>query len=109
MDGHDIKDINVKWLRQHIGVVSQEPILFDGSISDNIRLGREGATQADIEEAANMSNAHNFITKFPDVSSWSQRNFDISIAVDKFRDKTNYIALRKGYINYCKIMFCLHA
>ncbi|KAK2159081.1 hypothetical protein NP493_1733g00026 [Ridgeia piscesae] len=66
VDGYDIKEINVKWLRQQIGVVSQEPVLFDGSISDNIRLGREGATQADIEEAAKMANAHNFITKFPD-------------------------------------------
>ena len=69
MDGHDIKDINVKWLRQHIGVVSQEPVLFDGSISDNIRLGREGATQADIEDASKMANAHDFIMEFPDVSS----------------------------------------
>ena len=68
MDGHDIKDINVKWLRQHIGVVSQEPALFGGSISDNIRLGREGATQADIEDAAKMANAHDFIMEFPDVS-----------------------------------------
>ncbi|KAK2167994.1 hypothetical protein NP493_1249g00018 [Ridgeia piscesae] len=66
VDGHDIKDINVKWLRQQIGVVSQEPVLFDGSISDNIRLGREGATQADIEEAAKMANAHNFIMMFPE-------------------------------------------
>ena len=68
MDGHDIKDINVKWLRQHIGVVSQEPVLFDGSISDNIRLGREGATQADIEDSAKKANAHDFILEFPDVS-----------------------------------------
>ena len=72
MNVYDIKDINVKWLRQQIGVVSQEPVLFDGSISDNIRLGREGATQADIEEAAKMANAHNFITKFPDVRCCSQ-------------------------------------
>ena len=69
MDGHDIKNINVKWLRQHIGVVSQEPVLFDGSISDNIRLGLETATQADIEDAAKMANAHDFILEFPDVSS----------------------------------------
>ena len=89
MDGHDIKDINVKWLRQHIGVVSQEPVLFDGSISDNIRLGHEGATQADIEEAAKMSNAHNFIMKFPDVSYCSQGNVDRSIVAGKFRDKTH--------------------
>ncbi|KAI0240732.1 ATP-dependent translocase ABCB1 [Lamellibrachia satsuma] len=66
IDGYDIKDINVKWLRQEIGVVSQEPVLFDGSISDNIRLGREGATPADIENAAKMANAHNFIMMFPD-------------------------------------------
>ena len=68
MGGHDIKDINVKWLRQQIGVVSQEPVLFDGSISDNIRFGREGATQTELEDAAKMANAHSFITNFPDVS-----------------------------------------
>ena len=72
IDGYDIKDINVKWLRQEIGVVSQEPVLFDGSISDNIRLGREGATPADIEDAAKIANAHNFIMMFPDVSSCSK-------------------------------------
>ncbi|KAI0233434.1 Multidrug resistance protein 2 [Lamellibrachia satsuma] len=66
VDGHDIKDINVKWLRQQIGVVSQEPVLFDGSISDNIRLGREVATQTDIEDASKMANAHDFIMEFPD-------------------------------------------
>ncbi|KAI0228611.1 ATP-dependent translocase ABCB1 [Lamellibrachia satsuma] len=66
IDGYDIKDINVKWLRQAIGVVSQEPVLFDGSISDNIRLGREGATPAEIEDSAKMANAHNFIMMFPD-------------------------------------------
>ncbi len=67
VDGHDIRDINVKWLRQHIGVVSQEPVLFDGSISDNIRFGREEATEAEIEDAAKMANAHSFVMKFPDV------------------------------------------
>ncbi|KAI0240736.1 ATP-dependent translocase ABCB1, partial [Lamellibrachia satsuma] len=66
IDGYDIKDINVKWLRQAISVVSQEPVLFDGSISDNIRLGREGATPTEIEDAAKMANAHNFIMMFPD-------------------------------------------
>ena len=68
MDGNDIKDINVKWLRRQIGVVSQEPVLFDGSVSDNIRLGRDGATQTEIEDAAKMANAHSFIMNFPDVS-----------------------------------------
>ncbi|CAD5111259.1 DgyrCDS587 [Dimorphilus gyrociliatus] len=65
LDGVNIKDINVGWLRDHIGVVSQEPILFDNTIKENIRLGREGVTDDDIEKAARNANAYNFITKLP--------------------------------------------
>lgn len=49
-----------------LGLVSQEPTLFDGSIADNIKLGMKEATQEDIEEAARKANAHNFIMEFPD-------------------------------------------
>ena len=66
MDGMDIREINVNHLRKHIGLVGQEPVLFEGTIAYNISLGKEGATQEEIEEAARASNAHNFIMEFPD-------------------------------------------
>jgi len=64
--GVDMKDLNVQWVRDQIGLVSQEPLLFDRSIAENIKLGMPEATQADIEEAAKEANAHDFIMSFPD-------------------------------------------
>jgi ATP-binding cassette subfamily B (MDR/TAP) protein 1 len=66
LDGNDIKDINLKCLRHFIGYVGQEPTLFNASIADNIKYGNPSATQAEIEEAARLCNAHSFITSFPD-------------------------------------------
>jgi ABC-type multidrug transport system fused ATPase/permease subunit len=67
IDGNDIKELNIRWLRQQIGIVSQEPVLFAMSIADNIRFGRDNITQADIEKAAEQANAHSFISELPDV------------------------------------------
>lgn len=61
----NIKELNLKWLRSHIGVVSQEPVLFDTTIAENIRYGKEDATMEEIEEAAKNANAHNFIMELP--------------------------------------------
>jgi ABC-type multidrug transport system fused ATPase/permease subunit len=58
----------LNWLRTHIGVVNQEPILFQTSIAENIRMGRDGVTQQEIENAAINANAHDFIMTLPDVS-----------------------------------------
>jgi ABC-type multidrug transport system fused ATPase/permease subunit len=58
----------LKWLREHIGVVSQEPILFQATIRENILLGRDTATDVEVQEAAKMANAHDFIMSLPDVS-----------------------------------------
>ncbi|XP_076895263.1 ABC transporter B family member 1-like [Bidens hawaiensis] len=66
LDGHDIKGLNLKWLRQQIGLVSQEPALFATTIKENILLGRPDASFVEIEEAARVSNAHSFIIKLPD-------------------------------------------
>ncbi|KAD3337510.1 hypothetical protein R6Q59_027610 [Mikania micrantha] len=66
LDGHDIKGLNLKWLRQQIGLVSQEPALFATSIKENILLGRPDAFMIEVEEAARVSNAHSFIIKLPD-------------------------------------------
>ena len=64
--GTDLKALSVRWLRDQMGLVSQEPILFDTSIEENIRYGLESATQQDIEAAAKMANAHDFIMSFPE-------------------------------------------
>ncbi|KAL6987361.1 Multidrug resistance protein 1 [Sarracenia purpurea var. burkii] len=66
LDGHDIKTLKLRWLRQQIGLVSQEPALFATTIKENILLGRPDATLCEIEEAARVANAHSFIIKLPD-------------------------------------------
>merc|ERR1712159_424039 len=66
LDGVDLRQLNVKWLRSKVGLVSQEPVLFSGSIADNIGHGKPGASREEIENAARMSNAHDFIMTFPD-------------------------------------------
>lgn len=66
LDGHDIKTLKLRWLRQQIGLVSQEPALFATTIRENILLGRPDANQVEIEEAARVANAHSFIIKLPD-------------------------------------------
>ncbi|CAI8602482.1 unnamed protein product [Vicia faba] len=65
IDGHDVKTLKLKWLRQQIGLVSQEPALFATTIKENILLGRPDADQVEIEEAARVANAHSFIFKLP--------------------------------------------
>lgn len=65
-DGVDIKDLSVRWLRQQIGFVGQEPVLFNKTIAENISFGREGTvTQEEIEAACAQANAHDFISKLP--------------------------------------------
>ncbi|CAN2389827.1 Multidrug resistance protein, partial [Pristimantis euphronides] len=66
LDGHEIRSLNIKWLRDNIGVVSQEPVLFGTTIRENIRLGRDGATDEEIEQAAKEANAYDFILRLPD-------------------------------------------
>ena len=68
LDGQDIRTINLKWLRSNIGIVSQEPVLFFGSIEDNIRFGKPDATDEEVIAAAKMANAHDFIMQLPQVS-----------------------------------------
>jgi subfamily B ATP-binding cassette protein MsbA len=61
MDGLDVRDVTVKSLRQQIGIVPQETILFSDTVLENIRYGRLEATQVEIEAAAQAANAHDFI------------------------------------------------
>ncbi|KAL8094782.1 hypothetical protein AgCh_036337 [Apium graveolens] len=66
LDGNDIKTLKLRWLRQQIGLVSQEPALFATTIKENILLGRPDASLVEIEEAARVANAHSFIIKLTD-------------------------------------------
>ncbi|NWR42889.1 MDR1 protein, partial [Regulus satrapa] len=66
LDGRDIRTLNTKWLRENIGIVSQEPVLFATTIAENIRYGREDISDAEIERAAKEANAFDFISRLPD-------------------------------------------
>ncbi|KAF3522452.1 hypothetical protein F2Q69_00049630 [Brassica cretica] len=65
IDGVDLKEFQVKWIRGKIGLVSQEPVLFSSSIMENIGYGKVGATVQEIEAAAKLANAAKFIDKLP--------------------------------------------
>jgi ATP-binding cassette subfamily B protein len=66
LDGYDLRDVTLKSLRANIAVVLQETHLFDATVRTNIRYGRLEATDADVERAARLANAHEFIMQLPD-------------------------------------------
>ncbi len=66
VDGYDIRDVKVKSLREQIGIVLQEPVLFGTTIRENIAYGQLDASQEEIERVARSANAHEFIEKLPD-------------------------------------------
>jgi len=66
IDGKDIRKLELKDLRRQIGIVLQEPFLFNGTIANNIGYARPGSTREDIMQAAKIANAHDFIIKFTD-------------------------------------------
>ncbi|KAG6742871.1 hypothetical protein NC652_038121 [Populus alba x Populus x berolinensis] len=66
IDGKDIRRLNLKSLRLKIGLVQQEPALFASSIFDNIAYGKDGATEAEVIEAARAANVHGFVSALPD-------------------------------------------
>ena len=65
VDGINISDINTSWLRDNIGFVQQEPVLFSGTILENILMMRPDASKEEAIEAAKLANAHEFISKLP--------------------------------------------
>ena len=67
IDGIELEQLNVKWLREQIGLVSQEPVLFGCTIRENIEYGRAGVTDEEIEDAIDKANAREFISKLPEV------------------------------------------
>jgi ATP-binding cassette subfamily B protein len=66
IDGIDIRDVQLRSLREQIGIVLQEPFLFHGTIAENIAYGRPEATMEEIMQAAQAANAHEFIVRFPE-------------------------------------------
>ena len=65
VDGRDIRQLNLKWLRGHIGLVSQEPALFATSIRENILYGKKDASEAEMIAACRAANCHDFISRLP--------------------------------------------
>jgi ABC-type multidrug transport system fused ATPase/permease subunit len=66
LDGKPLSSLEPSWLREQVGVVSQEPILFATSIAENIRYGRPGASDSEVQAAAQAANAHDFVSGFPE-------------------------------------------
>jgi ATP-binding cassette subfamily B (MDR/TAP) protein 1 len=65
LDGMNLQSLDTQWLRYQIGLVSQEPVLFQGTIAENIKFGKPNASDEEVIEAAKAANAHDFISKFP--------------------------------------------
>ena len=80
LEGVDLRDLNLKWLRSQIGMVSQEPVLFDVSIAENIRYGALSREVSDEEviEVAKAANIHSFIESLPEVIPSPACGADIS-------------------------------
>jgi ABC-type multidrug transport system fused ATPase/permease subunit len=66
IDGHDLRDVDPAQLRANIAVVLQETLLFDGTVADNIRAGRVGASRSEVVRAARAADAHGFISALPE-------------------------------------------
>lgn len=71
LDNTDLKELNIHWLRAQIGIVSQEPVLFDCTLAENIAYGDNSRTVSmeEIEAAARSANIHSFIDTLPQVKS----------------------------------------
>lgn len=101
MDGVDIKSFNLKDHRNRIGIVTQDPILFSGTILSNIMYGMPDATREDAIEAAKSANAHNFISAFPDgyETQVSERGLQLS------GGQKQRIAISRAIIRHPSLLF----
>ncbi|KAL1356575.1 hypothetical protein HN51_008575 [Arachis hypogaea] len=66
MDNVDIRELDIQWYRQHTALVSQEPVIYSGTVRDNILFGKQDATENEVVEAAKAANAHEFISSLKD-------------------------------------------
>lgn len=65
MNGHDLRTLQVKWLRDQVGMLGQEPALFATSIIENVMMGKENTTKKEAIAACVAANSHRFITDLP--------------------------------------------
>ncbi|MGH7205073.1 MAG: ABC transporter ATP-binding protein [Nitrospiraceae bacterium] len=81
IDGHDLRDLPLAFLRSQIGLVQQEPFLFNGTVRDNILYGDLGADQEGLETAARVARAHEFISQLPEgYDTWvGERGVKLSV------------------------------
>ena len=85
IDGEDIRSLQLKWIREKMGLVSQEHALFGTSIKENIMFGKPDATMHEVIAAATAANAHNFIRQLPDgyetkVCLMRKDEFDVTLS-----------------------------
>jgi ATP-binding cassette subfamily B (MDR/TAP) protein 1 len=65
LDGKDLKSFNLRWLRNQLGLIQQEPVIFSASVKENIIYARHNATEAEMKEAARIANVHHFVSGLP--------------------------------------------
>jgi ATP-binding cassette, subfamily B (MDR/TAP), member 1 len=65
LDGVDLKEYDLTWLRSQIGYVGQEPTLFEGTVLENIRVGKEDATEEEVKDALRLAEAMTFVDQLP--------------------------------------------
>ncbi|CAN6237389.1 unnamed protein product [Urochloa humidicola] len=100
LDGVDIRQLQLKWLRMQIGLVSQEPALFATSIRENILFGKEEATEDEVITAAKAANAHSFISQLP-------QGYDTQVGehgVQMSGGQKQWIAIARAIIKSPKIL-----
>ena len=83
LDNVDITTLQLRWLRDQIGLVNQEPALFATTILENILYGKPDATIAEVEAAATASNAHSFISRLPNGYNTMVRLYFFHIRVSR--------------------------
>lgn len=66
LDGVDVRELNIKWLRDQLGLVGQEPALFPGTVVENVRYGKEDASMEEVVAACRAANAHGFVEALPE-------------------------------------------
>lgn len=66
LDGYDLRELDLEWLRKQIGYVGQEPVLFATSIKENLLFGTENSTNQELEEALKMAEAYDFVNELED-------------------------------------------
>jgi ABC-type multidrug transport system fused ATPase/permease subunit len=66
VDGWDVREVPLRWLRGQFALVSQDPVLLAGTVMENIAVGREGASREEVERAARRAQAHEFIAALPE-------------------------------------------